>query len=77
VRAVQVTLDENLLATVDKMVKELKTTRSSFTREALRAAIRKTQIQELERKQREGYRRKPGKAGEFSDWETEQVWGET
>jgi len=71
------TLDEDLLATVDKMGKELKTTRSSFTRDALRAAIRKRQIQELERKHREGYRRKPGKAGEFSDWETEQVWGET
>ena len=76
-KTVQMTLDEDLLATVDKVVKELKTTRSSFTRDALRAAIRKSQIQELERKHREGYRRKPVKAGEFSDWETEQVWGET
>jgi metal-responsive CopG/Arc/MetJ family transcriptional regulator len=77
VKTVQVTLHEDLLATVDKMVKELKTARSSFTREALRAAIRKRQIQELERKHREGYRRKPVRTGEFSDWENEQVWGET
>jgi metal-responsive CopG/Arc/MetJ family transcriptional regulator len=76
VKTVQVTLDEDLLATVDRMVKEMKTPRSSFTRDALRAAIRKRQIQELERKHREGNRRKPGKAGEFRDWETEQVWGE-
>jgi metal-responsive CopG/Arc/MetJ family transcriptional regulator len=77
VKTVQVTLDENLLASVDKMVKELKTTRSSFTRDALRAAIKKRKIQELERNHRERYRRKPGKGGELSDWETEQVWGET
>ena len=76
-RTVQLTLDEDLLETVDKVVKKLKTTRSSFARDALRAAVRKTQTQELERKHREGYRRKPGKRGEFSDWEAEQVWGET
>jgi metal-responsive CopG/Arc/MetJ family transcriptional regulator len=77
VKTVQVTLDEDLLTTVDKMVKELKTTRSSFTRDALRAAIRKSQTQDLEGKHRQGYRRKPVKTGEFSDWENEQVWGET
>jgi metal-responsive CopG/Arc/MetJ family transcriptional regulator len=77
VKTVQMTLDDDLLATVDKVVKELKTTRSSFTRDALRAAVRKRQIQELERKHREGYRRKPVKTGEFSDWENEQVWGES
>jgi metal-responsive CopG/Arc/MetJ family transcriptional regulator len=76
-KTVQMTLDEDLLANVDKVVKKLGATRSSFTREALRAAIRKNQIKELERKHREGYRRKPVKAGEFSDWEAEQAWGET
>ena len=76
-KTVQMTLDEDLLASVDKVVKKLGATRSSFTREALRAAIRKNQIKELERKHREGYRRKPVKAGEFSDWEAEQAWGET
>jgi hypothetical protein len=30
----------------------------------------------LERKHREGYRRKPVKRGEFEDWEAEQVWVE-
>ncbi len=76
-KTVQMTLDEDLLASVDKVVKKLGATRSSFTREALRAAIRKNQIMELERKHREGYRRKPVKRGEFSDWEAEQAWGET
>jgi hypothetical protein len=30
----------------------------------------------LELKQREGYKRKPVRRGEFSDWESEQVWGD-
>ena len=75
-KTVQMTLDEDLLNTVDKVVRKLGTTRSSFTREALRAAIKKSSIQELEQKQREGYRRKPVKVHEFSDWENEQVWVE-
>jgi metal-responsive CopG/Arc/MetJ family transcriptional regulator len=76
VKTVQMTLDEDLLHTVDRVVKKLGTTRSSFTREALRAALRKDRVQQLERKHREGYRRKPVKPHEFSDWENEQVWVE-
>ncbi len=76
-KTVQMTLDEDLLRSVDKTVRKLGTTRSSFTREALRAALKKTRVQELELKQREGYRRKPVKVHEFSDWEKEQVWVES
>jgi metal-responsive CopG/Arc/MetJ family transcriptional regulator len=75
-KTVQMTLDENLVATVDKVAKRLGTTRSAFTRQALKTAIREVRINELERKHREGYRRKPVKRGEFEDWEAEQVWGE-
>jgi metal-responsive CopG/Arc/MetJ family transcriptional regulator len=75
-KTVQMTLDEDLLRTVDKVVKRLGTTRSSFAREALQAAVKKSRVQELEQRQREGYRRKPVKTHEFSDWETEQVWVE-
>jgi metal-responsive CopG/Arc/MetJ family transcriptional regulator len=75
-KTVQMTLDENLVATVDKVAKRLGTTRSAFTRQALKTALREVRINELERKHREGYRRKPVKRGEFEDWETEQVWGE-
>jgi predicted transcriptional regulator len=75
-KTVQMTLDEDLVMTVDKVAKRLGTTRSAFTRRALRAAIEKTRIDELERKHREGYRRKPVKRAEFGDWESEQVWVE-
>jgi metal-responsive CopG/Arc/MetJ family transcriptional regulator len=75
-KTVQMTLDENLIASVDRVVKRLGTNRSAFTRQALKAALREVRINELERKHREGYERKPVKKGEF-DWETEQVWVES
>ena len=75
-KTVQMTLDENLIASVDKVAKHLGTTRSAFTRQALKTALREVRTNELERKHREGYKRKPVKRGEFEDWEAEQVWVE-
>ena len=75
-KTVQMTLDENLIASVDRVARRLGTTRSAFTRQALKMALREIRTNELERKHREGYKRNPVKRGEFGDWETEQVWGE-
>ena len=75
-KTVQMTLDGNLIVSVDKVAKRLGTTRSAFTRQALKRALREVRINELERKHREGYKRKPVKRGEFEDWEAEQVWVE-
>jgi predicted transcriptional regulator len=74
-KTVQLTLDEDLVIEVDKTAKRIGTTRSAFTREALRSALEKIRVRELEQKHREGYRRKPVKRGEFSIWVNEQVWG--
>ena len=76
-RTVQMTLDEELVAAVDSVTKQLGTTRSAFAREALRSALRKVKTSEMERKQRLGYTRKPVKKGEFDLWENEQDWGES
>jgi metal-responsive CopG/Arc/MetJ family transcriptional regulator len=75
-KTVQMTLDENLIASVDKVAKRLGTTRSAFTRQALKTALLEVRMNELERKHREGYKRKPVKRGEFEGWEAEQVWVE-
>lgn len=75
-RTVQMTLEERLVAEVDKVARRLGTSRSAFTRDALREALQRLRIRELERKQRDGYRRKPLKEGEFSVWEAEQAWGD-
>jgi len=75
-KTVQMTLDEELVEIVDKVVKKLGTTRSAFTRQALRDALERFRVRELEIKQKEGYRQKPVKPEEFGDWEAEQVWVE-
>jgi predicted transcriptional regulator len=75
-KTVQMTLDETLVKAVDTAAKKLGTTRSAFTREALRSALKEVHVKDLETKHREGYKRKPVKRGEFSDWESEQVWGD-
>jgi metal-responsive CopG/Arc/MetJ family transcriptional regulator len=75
-RTVQMTLDEHLVSTVDKVVKNMHTTRSAFTREALQQAIARIKMQRLEEKHRQGYLHKPAKADEFAVWEKEQKWGD-
>jgi metal-responsive CopG/Arc/MetJ family transcriptional regulator len=75
-KTVQMTLDEELVKAVDSAAKKLGTTRSRFIREALRSALKEVRIRELEVKHREGYKLKPVKRGEFSDWESEQIWGD-
>jgi metal-responsive CopG/Arc/MetJ family transcriptional regulator len=74
-RTIQMTLDDNLVRSVDYVSKQLNTTRSAFTRKALREALERYNIEQLEKKHREGYERKPVDGGEFSNWESEQVWG--
>ena len=75
-RTVQMTLDEQLVQTVDKVAKDLHTTRSAFAREALQAAVTRIKTKTLEEKHRQGYLRKPACADEFSVWEKEQKWGD-
>ena len=75
-KTVQMTLDEHLVKAVDSAAKKLGTTRSAFTGEALRSALKEVHVRQLESKHREGYKRKPVKRGEFNGWESEQAWGD-
>jgi metal-responsive CopG/Arc/MetJ family transcriptional regulator len=75
-KAVQMTLEEELVAAVDRVVHKLKTTRSAFARDAFRDALAKHRAAELERKHRRGYERHPVKRGEFDGWPAEQRWGD-
>lgn len=74
-RTIQMTLDDDLVETVDKIVTELKTTRSAFTRDALREAINNYRIRQLEAQHRRGYESHPVNEMEFRVWEEEQNWG--
>lgn len=75
-RTIQMTLDDDLVKAVDRVVKKLKTTRSAFTRKALKAAINQVNISLLEGKHKKGYERYPVGKTEFGNWESEQEWGD-
>jgi len=73
-RTIQMTLDDELVDAVDKVVKKLKMTRSAFTRQALRNAITQANIKQMEDKHKKGYEKTPVSKSEFSIWESEQEW---
>jgi metal-responsive CopG/Arc/MetJ family transcriptional regulator len=75
-RTIQMTLDENLVKDVDRVSRELHTTRSAFTRKALREALSRYRLEQLEHKHRQGYEQHPISTDEFSVWEAEQAWGD-
>lgn len=75
-KTIQMTLDEDLVKAVDRISKQLNTSRSAFTRKALREAIARHSIEQQERKHRQGYEKCPVAADEFSVWESEQDWGD-
>lgn len=73
-KTIQMTLDEDLVKSVDRVSKQLNTTRSAFTRQALREALARHKLEQLERKHCEGYTRRPVASDEFSVWASEQSW---
>lgn len=75
-KTVQMTLDDDLVARVDRAVRRLKTTRSAFTRHALQEALRRLVVKERESRHRQGYATKPVRKGEFDVWTGEQLWPE-
>ncbi len=75
-RTIQMTLDDDLVKTVDRVAKETKTTRSAFTRDALRLALKHFKARRLEERHRIGYASKPVAKDEFSVWEKEHHWGD-
>lgn len=73
-RTIQMTLEDDLVQSVDKIVKQMHTTRSAFTRAALRNAINNYKVSQLEQKHRKGYEKQPISKEEFSVWKNEQKW---
>jgi metal-responsive CopG/Arc/MetJ family transcriptional regulator len=74
-KTIQMTIDEHLLTSVDKITKARKITRSAFIRNALEAELQRQQIREEELRHAAGYAAKPVMPGEFATWLGEQDWG--
>ena len=75
-RTIQMTLDDDLVKAVDIVSKELHTSRSAFVRKALKDALSRHRLEQLEQKHRRGYEQHPVADDEFSIWEAEQAWGD-
>ena len=73
---IQLTVDESLLAEVDRVTRQLSMTRAAFVRVALELALRNQKTIALEQQHAQGYARHPVKPDEFDEWDSEQVWGE-
>lgn len=73
-KTVQMTLDEDLIARVDRAARRLKTTRSGFTAQALREALNCIATLQREAQHRRGYAARPLRSREFSAWAAEQIW---
>jgi len=73
-KTIQITIDDQLLLEVDREIQRQGIARSLFIRKALEYTLRRLAIEELERKQAEGYMRYPVTSGEFDVWESEQAW---
>jgi len=72
----KLSMDTKLLGRIEKRAQQLGTTRSAFTREALRAALDRYDEAESEAQHRAGYRRLPTIPGEFLVPEEDFVWGD-
>jgi CopG family transcriptional regulator / antitoxin EndoAI len=75
-KTVQMTLEDELVKSVDQAAKKLHTTRSAFTRSALKEALRNLRTKQMEERHRQGYRKHPASKEEVGVWEKEQEWGD-
>lgn len=75
-KTIQMTIDEKLLADVDRAVDEMGTNRSLFIRHALQTALRQHAIEKLEARHASGYAAQPASDEEVAEWQNEQVWGD-
>ena len=73
---IQVVLDKKLLLATDRAARRAKRNRSALVRDALREHLRRLEVREKERRDRQGYSTKPEVQIASEEWEAEAVWPE-
>lgn len=73
---IQIVLDRALLRLADRAARKLKTNRSALFREALRAHLERLDLQEKEKRDREGYARYPDSLDDPGTWDKVADWPE-
>lgn len=71
---IQIVLEAELLRAADRAVRKLKTNRSALFREALRAHLKRLDLLEREKQDREGYVRYPDSLDEPGVWNRVADW---
>jgi metal-responsive CopG/Arc/MetJ family transcriptional regulator len=71
---VRVVLDTDLLRATDRAARKLKTNRSALFRQALRAHLKRLDLLEKEKRDREGYVRYPDSLDEPAVWNKVVDW---
>lgn len=72
-KAVQIVIDEDLLAQTDRAARDLDLKRSALVRQALHAYLRQLRLQTLERRDRQGYESLPD-GDDVATWEGVAAW---
>jgi len=67
-QTIELTIDEALLAQIDRVINELSLTRAAFIQQALEAALRQKAIFAKERRHTQGYKDNPAEPDEFDEW---------
>jgi hypothetical protein len=73
---IQLTIEESLLAEVQRATTALQMTPSDFMKVALERALQQREIIAKERQDAQGYAKHPQSLDEVQEWETEQHWAE-
>ena len=75
-KTVQITVPEQLLVKIDKAVADLKTSRSSFARQAFERTLFDLRLAQMERQDAEAYAHQTEAVDETAAWESVQDWGD-
>ena len=73
---IQLTIDESLLAEMNRATNALQMTPSDFMRVALERALQQREIIAKERQHAQAYLAQPQQPEEIAEWQDEQEWGE-
>jgi metal-responsive CopG/Arc/MetJ family transcriptional regulator len=76
-QTIEITLDESLMAEVNRVSTNLRMTKSDFMKVALERALQQRDTIALELQDAEGYARRPEQTEETGEWLPEQDWEET
>ena len=71
---IQVVLDSKLLRAADLAARRARINRSALVRAALREHLKRMEIHERERRDRDGYAANPRDTDEVGGWESEAIW---